>query len=130
MFCVITLFRTTLRGGKHFLNLCDFVFCVQVKARLAAVRAKLDLDEVIGCAPIEFPVAAPLSAKNSLWGLYMHQVLPEALYEKSEVSDHVHVRVYTCSEEEGRVGRGSENGVCICSGFMCVNKEGSKIGQA
>eukprot|EP00290_Baffinella_frigidus_P011167 CAMPEP_0180145142 /NCGR_PEP_ID=MMETSP0986-20121125/17459_1 /TAXON_ID=697907 /ORGANISM="non described non described, Strain CCMP2293" /LENGTH=564 /DNA_ID=CAMNT_0022089393 /DNA_START=72 /DNA_END=1766 /DNA_ORIENTATION=+ len=47
-----------------------------------AIRAKLDLDRTVGCAPLDFLPDAALAKPESLWSLYLNKVVPAAVFAK------------------------------------------------
>ena len=49
--------------------------------RIAAVRETLGIDRVLGCALMEYSQSAPANQADSLWGVYLHRVLPYALFQ-------------------------------------------------
>ena len=59
-----------------------------IKAEIALVRAALGLDRVIGCAPQTYTVRVDFEQKDSLWRLYMLEVIPKALFTPPANPDH------------------------------------------
>ena len=51
-----------------------------LKAEIALARAALSLDRVVGCAPRTYSVQADVGQEDSLWGLFMGEVVPNALF--------------------------------------------------
>jgi len=57
-----------------------------------AVRASMNLSDVIGCSPQHYALSAPMDKEGSLYGLYMHEVVPSQLFSPAFNSSQVLVQ--------------------------------------
>lgn len=55
-----------------------------LKAEIAVVRGALGLDRVVGCSPRMYKVEADFERDESLWRLYMMEVLPLELFRPAQ----------------------------------------------
>jgi hypothetical protein len=55
----------------------------EISREIKELRKKWGLDEVVGCASIEYSRSAAVGRPESVWGLYLQEVLPFALFDNT-----------------------------------------------
>lgn len=78
-----------------------------LKQQISAARKHYGLDEVVGCAAKRWDRGAALDEYNSIWGVYMEEVLPFALYD-ADKSDNTPLLIestgtYRADMQEGEI---------------------------
>jgi len=57
-----------------------------LESEIVDARTALQLDQVLGCSPIHYYKSMGLENETSLWGLYLHKVIPDLLFNGSAAS--------------------------------------------
>jgi 2',3'-cyclic-nucleotide 2'-phosphodiesterase (5'-nucleotidase family) len=70
-------------GGASIHSSIETVEGIALDNEVDEVRTSMNLSHVLGCSPQHYNLSTPMDHDDSLYGLYMHQVIPSQLFSPS-----------------------------------------------